>query len=411
LAPALAEAFLQKQKASDIRRVPRAEEVEMEVEGTLPGEDSVSVIEIEAHGSGTSFTALKEGRADIGMASRRINDDETKTLRSLGDMTSRANEHVLGLDGVAVIVNESNPIGALDIDKIRRIFTGAIGDWKDVGGSPGAIHLYARDNNSGTFDTFKNLVLHGEEISRRAKRFQDSRELSIEVARDVSGIGFIGMPFIGSAKALKVFEGSSVPMHPTRMTVGTEDYRLSRRLYLYTASTPENPWVKKFVEFALSDEGQKVVDAIGFIGQSLKGEQDRSPTEPISSKAQVDVPSHYYDLTKDAERLPFNVHFTSGSSKLDNKAYRDLGRLLQLMEDSHGQSIGVVLLGFTDDVGDPQKNLDLSRQRAETVKDELIAVGISPRVVEGFGKSKPVASNSTAEGRSRNRRVEVWLRR
>ncbi len=67
-------------------------------------------VEIKAHGSTTAFEGLQANACDIGMSSRRIKDDEVKRLSLLGNMTSRANEHVLALDGVAVIVNSTNPV-------------------------------------------------------------------------------------------------------------------------------------------------------------------------------------------------------------------------------------------------------------------------------------------------------------
>lgn len=418
LAPALAEAFLGKEGAKDIRRVPRAEKVEVAFEAVLPGEDVVSVIEIEAHGSSTSFTALKEDRADIGMSSRRIKRDEAKLLEEeLGDMRSRANEHVVALDGLAIIVHDGNRVTTLERDQIQGVFSGRITRWSQVGGADLPIRLYARDDKSGTFESFKSMVLRDEEIFSEAKRFEDSEELSKEVAADAAGIGFIGMPFIGETKALKVFEGSSVPTLPTRLTAGTEDYLFSRRLYLYTATTPENPWIRKFIEFALSDEGQKVVDSVGFVGQAL--DPERREEEVQETLPAEDLSPRYGQLTRRAERQRFNIFFGSNSFELDNKAHRDVGRLLQLVESSRDEKLEVVLLGFADNQGDPEENLRLSRQRAEAVKNELIAVGIVKPdgtgnrtvIVEGFGEAKLVASNSTEEGRSKNRRVEVWLRR
>src|SRR5208283_1904719 len=101
------------------------------------------------------------------------------------------------------------------------------------------------------------------QLSATAKRFEDSRALSDAVAGDASGIGFVGLPYIGSAKAVPVADAGAEPLLPTRMTVATEDYLLSRRLHLYTPASPSNPWTLKFVEFALSKAGQDVVGGEG----------------------------------------------------------------------------------------------------------------------------------------------------
>lgn len=407
LAPALAEEFLKAQGARDVQRIP-GEEGEVSVVGTLPGQSEPSAIAIAAHGSGTGFKDFGADKADIIMSSRPIKSDEKADLASYGDLTSRAGEHVLGLDGLAIIVNQANSIDSLTDEQIQGIFTGRITDWSEVGGSSGEINLYARDDESGTFDSFKEMVLRGEELASGAKRFEDSTKLSNEVSNDVQGIGFVGMPYIINAKALKVSAGSSVPMRPTALTVRTEDYLFSRRLFLYTAATPQNPWVRKFIDFALANEGQAVVNKTGFVDQAITPD---SLTKPEEADMASNLPPGYERLIRNAERLPFNFRFRTGSEELDTKAFRDLGRLMQFMSDRGDQSGEVLLLGFADAQGSEDSNLELSRKRARNVERELQAEGIRAAEVEGFGEERPVASNDTDEGREKNRRVEVWIRR
>ena len=407
LAPALAEKFLTSQGARDIRREAMGTD-ETRVTGTLEG--GPKAIEIRAHGTGTAFEALASGGADIGMASRPIRPDEKSRLASLGDLTSRASEHVLGLDGLAVIVHPANPLDALSLDQVRDVFTGKVTDWSQVGGTAGPIQIYARDDKSGTFDTFREVALRGQGLAAGARRFENSKELAQGVAGDPRGIGFIGLAFVGGAKALRIAaDRGALAMRPTVLTVRTEDYPLSRRLYLYTASAPTNPWTKRFVDFALSDAGQGVVDASGFVGQALAGQTLAASTETPAPR--IGLPPGYARFTQDAERLPFNFRFRTGSDELDTKAYRDLGRLVQLMTDPSYQRRQVLLFGFADTQGATAANLTLSRNRAQAVRSALESEGIRPAVVEGFGEELPVADNATPEGREKNRRVEIWLRR
>jgi phosphate transport system substrate-binding protein len=403
LAPELAEAFLKNLGAQDVHRVPGAAN-EVSISGRLPN-DELQTIDIAAHGTATAFEALATGKADIGMASRRINKEEQVRLAALGDFTSRASENVLALDGIAVIVHPSNPIEALTVEQVAALFTGKFQDWSQLGGSAGPVHLYAHDAKSGTFDTFRELVLHGEKIAQGAERLEGSEELSRRVARDPAGIGFTSMAFIGTTKALKISLGGSVPLRPMALTVRTEDYILSRRLYLYTPATSANPWARKFIEFSLSDAGQRIVDQMGFVGSPLS--TSSIPTEVVTTN----LPSAYAKLVRNAERLPFNFRFRSGTSELDTKAFHDLGRLVQFLADRDYRERQILLFGFSDRSG-RQEN-DLTRARAEQVRRELIIAGISPAMIEvhTFGSELPVASNETEEGREKNRRVEIWLRR
>jgi phosphate transport system substrate-binding protein len=402
LVPALAQAFLRQLGAFDARIVPGANDQEKTVEGTLPGNSSPSLIQIQAHGSATAFTALADGSCDIGMASRKINSSEIANLSSMGDMTSPASEHILGLDGIAVIVNQANPITSLTKDQLSKIFSGAITDWSAVGGSGGAVKIYARDDKSGTFDTFKSLVLGGGNLAPSAQRFEDSAALSDAVANDANGIGFIGLPYVRSAKAIAVAEAGAMPMLPNRFTVATEDYPLSRRLYLYTPATSQNKYVRQFVQFVISKAGQDIVASNGFVAQNI---------EQQHQSIAVGAPAEYKRLTAGAERLSVDFRFRTGRSDLDNKALVDLDRVISFVSDLHYSGESVLLFGFADSTGGKQMNQALSENRAKTVEQQFEQRGLHPGTVRGFGSDLPVASNDTEEGREKNRRVEIWVRK
>jgi len=401
LAPALAEAFLKAQGAANVQILPGAKPEEKIVQGVLPGDNVASAIKIAAHGSATAFTSLADSSCDIGMASRRIKPDEVAKLVQMGDMTSAGDEHVLGLDGIAVVVNASNPLSELRKDQIKRIFTGEVTDWSQIGNAHGQIDIYARDDKSGTYDTFKNLVLAGAPLASSAHRFEDSNALSEAVSSDPNSIGFIGLPFVHTAKAIAVSEKGTSALRPTRLTVATEDYSLSRRLYLYTPAIAPTKFTQKFVEFALSKQGQDVVAANGFVAQNVEREK-----QAVSATA----PEDYKTLTRNADRLSLDFRFQAGESEQDNKAQADLDRIVALIAD-RGASDTIMLFGFADSTGAPDVNQALSLDRAKVIENQLIQRGIKPAVVKGFGSALPVASNDTDEGREKNRRVEIWIKK
>jgi phosphate transport system substrate-binding protein len=402
LAPALAEGFLRRQGAGDVRTIPGDKEDEVRVLGMMPGESVPRVIEIHAHGSATAFEDLHKKSCDVGMASRKIKAAEVTQLTSFGDMSSPASEHVLGLDGIAVIVSKNNPIDALNKSQVAQLFTGEVTDWSQVGGPKGPVTIYARDNKSGTYDTFKTLVLDPKPLTKAAHRIEDSRELSDSVARDPNAIGFIGLPYVQNAKAIAVSEGEAATLMPNRMTVATEDYPLSRRLFLYTPSSPSNDLTLKFLTFALSSEGQAIVEKIGFVGQNV---------QPVPSAIPADASTRYRGLTRSAERLSLNFRFRAGKTELDNKAKDDLDRVVTFLSDQHYSGNNVLLLGFADNKGSPTVNCDLSQKRADAVRDQFILRGVHPAATTGFCSELPVASNNTEDGREKNRRVEIWVKK
>src|ERR1700733_6999826 len=259
LVPALCEEFLKFEGAISVQRKPGQKEDETDVEAVLQSQSTEPLtFEVQAHGSRTAFEDLATGKCDIGMASRRITPEEARRCATagLGDMFSPGCEIVLGLDGVCVFVNKSNPVSALTKQQLADIFSGKTTDWSQVGGNPGPINLYAGDENSGTFDTFKSLVLESRPLSTKASRFENSAKLSDEVAADPNGIGFTGMAFVRGSKPLAILDAvGGAALLPTPFTVAAERYPLSRRLFLYIPANGKNEWPQKFVEFALSELG------------------------------------------------------------------------------------------------------------------------------------------------------------
>jgi phosphate transport system substrate-binding protein len=401
LIPALAERYLKEQGATDVRRV-QGKHDETIVQGVLPGDSSPKSIEIEAHGSWTAFTDLAQGKCDVGMASRKITADETAALSSLGDMTSPASEHVLGLDGIAVIVSPTNPIQSLTKDQLARIFSGTVTHWSQMLIPRGTIHVYARDSKSGTYDTFKTLVLGNSNLVSSAVRVEDSRQLSDKVASDPDAIGFIGLPYIRSAKAVAISDTGSKPLLPTRLTVSTEDYALSRRLYLYTPTNPSNQLTVGFVSFALSRIGQESVAENGFVAQNVTAE---------SIPAATNAPSEYKRITRGANRLSLDFRFRTGSAGLDNKALVDLDRVVTFLTDLKYPGKSVILIGFADSTGTDTINIALSKNRAKAIADQFAPRGLDVGLSTGFGSALPVATNATEDGRQKNRRVEIWLKK
>jgi glucose/mannose transport system substrate-binding protein len=253
LAPAIGEEFLKHEGAISVQRKPGLREDETNLEAILPEESAEPlIIQIQAHGSKAAFDDLAAGACDIGMSSRRIKAEEAQRCAraGLGDLVSAGGEHLLGLDAIVVLVHKSNPVNALNKEQLADIFSGKITDWSQVGGRPGGINLYAMGDRSGTFDTFKALVLGNRTLSPRALRYESNAKLSDDVATDNNGIGFAGMGFMRGAKALALGEPGANPVMATPFSIVSQEYPLSRQLLLYSAVEPQSPWVRKFLDFA-----------------------------------------------------------------------------------------------------------------------------------------------------------------
>ncbi len=357
----------------------------------MPGQSQPVEVDIDAAGSATAFEGIARGECDVGMASRIVTDAEAARIRAAGhgDVRAPGSENFIGLDGIAVVVNASNPLKALSAEDLARIFDGDTTSWAAFGGS-GAIDVLARDDRSGTYDTFKALVLGDHSLAASARRFADNDALSAAVAgtrrpSDSRGCRTWGRP--GRWRSRR----RAAAIAPSRFSVATEDYSLSRRLYLYTPSPATHPLAVEFVAFAQSSEGQGIVDAEGFVDLAASAAKD---DEGCSA-----CPPAYTALMRGAKRLPYDLRFLSGSSELDSKAQRDVGRVAAAVHAQRGAQ--VVLLGFADNQGGSDANLQVSRDRAKGVADRLEAYGVHPTVVDGLGDQMPVATNDNLAGRQR----------
>ena len=243
---------------------------------------------------------------------------------------------------------------------MAKIFSGEINNWRDIGGLDKTITLYARDDNSGTWDTFKELVLAGNyQLATNAKRFESSDELAAQVATDMSAIGFTGLSSTKNTKVLAIADDNTVPMLPNEFTLATEDYPLSRRLYFYTPYSTEITLVDDYVEFCLSEQGQDIVRKTGFISQNIQGYHHSVTTQ---------APLEYQELANIGQRLSVNFRFDNGSPYLDNKAYRDIERLYDFMQKPQQAQAKLHLVGFSDAGNKSSTDTLLSRFRALAVK-------------------------------------------
>ncbi len=401
LAPALAEAWLIRTGADTVWRDSGAGPKEIFVRGRFGRR--VRAVEIWFYGSNTAFNDLAWGKCDIGMSSKPIDAQNHQRLAHLGDMRSPRNEHVIGLDGIVMAVHPWNPLEQIGVDDIARIYSGAVKDWSFVpGGNPGLISAFSRDANSGTYDVFRSLVLDGKAPAEGVNILPGNQEIEQALSTHANTLGYLPLGALARGKALRVRDGEATALSPDKINVTTEDYPLSRRLFFYTTAEPANRNVRRFVDFCQSEEGQRVVEDVGFVAQILR--LTRPETAPGAPKA-------YLEESKDALRVAINFRFNPGSMALDNKARQDISRLVRFLDREGLRGCELKLFGFTDDVGEVDGNLSISRRRAHVVSVQMRQeYGVTIGSVMGFGAALPVASNRTELGRAKNRRVEVWIR-
>jgi phosphate transport system substrate-binding protein len=418
LMPALLKAFSKSRFGADAEIDDGAKEGEKTIYlGGRESGEAKGIVDIAAHGSATAFDSLARGTASIGMASRPITGQEFARLTAAG---FAAPTSIFALDGVAVIVNAQNPVAALSIDEIASIFSGEIRDWSQVGGPAGAIKIYAPAEESGTWDTFNTSVLspRSRGLAPEAHRLESIDLLSDSVAQDANGIGFVGMAYVGNAKALGIRGQCGIVSKPSPFVVKTEQYPLTRRLFLYTNGTPPSPLVIDFLNFVLSSEAQPVIEDSGFVSQTIRSEpfeeqaqRLRTMLVTLSTKSNVQL-REFVDKLRDATLTTTAFRFRSSSSDLDDKAQQDVRAVVAYLKDKKIDPSRVMLVGFTDAVGTTARNVSLSKGRAQSVGNAIAEAGfvIPQQNMMGFGPVSPLACNDDDAGRTLNRRVELWIK-
>jgi len=221
-----------------------------------------TTIQVTGGGSGTGFAALINGTTDICNASRPIKDKEIAQIK--GKFGAAPVEIRTAIDGIAMYVHETNPIKEIALEQIKGIYTGAITNWRQVGGADAKIILYGRENSSGTYEFFREHVLGNADYSPFVQSLPGTAAIVNAVAKDKNGIGYGGAAYGKGIRHLLVKkDAQSKGYEPTVENIKSGEYPISRYLYMYTLKKPEG-LAKEFIDWILSAEGQKIVSEVGY---------------------------------------------------------------------------------------------------------------------------------------------------
>jgi phosphate transport system substrate-binding protein len=220
------------------------------------------VVQVTGGGSGTGIAALQNGTTEICESSRPMKDEEKQQIQA--KYGAPPTEIVVAKDGLSIYVNEANPVKELTVAQLRDIYTATATNWKAVGGPDEPIVLYGRENSSGTYEYFKEHVLEGKDYAASVQTLPGTAAVVNAVARDPKGIGYGGAAYAKGVRDVGVKKDDASPgVLPKAENVQSGTYPISRNLYFYLRKPPEG-LAKDFIDFVLSDEGQKLVTEVGY---------------------------------------------------------------------------------------------------------------------------------------------------
>ncbi len=203
-------------------------------------------------GSGSGITAVSEGRCDIGLSSRALKDEE------------KANglvETVLAYDGIAIIVNNDNPVTNISLEDLTKVYTGEITNWKELGGSDSEIVLIGREAGSGTRDGFETIT-NTKDLCKYRQELTSTGDVITTVSTNPDAIGYASLASVkDSVKALTV-DGVTA----TEATIKDGSYPIQRPFVLVTKSgVTLSKTAQSFYDFATSADVSEIITAAGCV--------------------------------------------------------------------------------------------------------------------------------------------------
>ncbi len=210
-------------------------------------------ITVAGGGSGVGVQKVGEGLVDIGNTGRAISDKELAQYPKLVSFP-------FAVDGVAPVVNPANKVSDLTSAQIQDIFAGKITNWKAVGGADAEIHLYSRDEASGTREVFWQKCLNKGPVVESANIVPSNGAMKVAVSQDPQALGYISIGHVDdTVKAIKL-DGVA----PTQQNAVNGSYSVVRKLYMNTNGEPR-PLVKAFIDYILGPDGAAIVGSHGYI--------------------------------------------------------------------------------------------------------------------------------------------------
>jgi phosphate transport system substrate-binding protein len=241
-------------KGSDTLGAKLVPQLAEEFKAQQPG----TTFNITAEGSTTGIAAIIDGTAQIGMSSRLTRPGEVAAAKIKGVEFKQA---IVAYDGIAVIVNSANPVKSLTKMQVEQIFNGDTTDWSAVGGPAGKISVYTRNTSSGTYSGFKELAMNKHDYAPDSQKMPGNEQIVTEVGKNPNGIGYVGLAY---TKASGIKAVGIDGLTPSKESVLSKTYPYARPTFYYTNGEPTG-LAKQFIDFTLSNAGQKIVEQVGFV--------------------------------------------------------------------------------------------------------------------------------------------------
>lgn len=209
-------------------------------------------ITVTGGGSGVGVQKVGEGLVEIGNTGRALKATEIEKYGLVS--------FPFAIDGVAVVVNPDNNIAELSTEDLKKIYAGEIDNWKTLGGNDAKITIYAREDGSGTRDTFEELAIDKGVTSPSANIINSNGAMKSAISQDVNSIGYVGIGHLNDDIKGVILDG----MVPSQENASSGNYTITRLLYMNTKGEPTGI-VKSFIDYIFTEDGAEIIESAGYI--------------------------------------------------------------------------------------------------------------------------------------------------
>ncbi len=371
------------------------------------------------------FADLLENKADIVMALREIREDERAKARAagMGDMTGPARSRVLALDALVPVVAPENPVRDITVPQLVDVLTGAITNWRDLGGPDAPISLNLPAATSGLMQAIQDQLLGRAKLAGGSRRHDRISTLVRRVATDPFALGVASFAEARPARMLTLTGPCGHALQANRRTIKTEDYPLTSPLFLYLPARRLPKVARDFLSYSRGPGAQIVIRRAGFVDQapetiSMNAQGNRLANAILSGGDEVglDELNRMIKTLQGRQRLTTSFRFEAGSSRPDAQSRSNIEQLARALEAGAYDARELMFVGFSDGQGPAAGNQDIALKRASAVRDAVLASAETANLervnvsAQAFGEAMPMACDDSAWGRQVNRRVEIWVR-
>jgi len=376
--------------------------------------------------SDSGFLALLNDETDLALSLREPTEVERRAAlaQAPDDPSLSRRVRVIALDALVPVVAPQNPVDAISLPDLARVFSGEVDNWQAFGGPDAPIALHLLEPGLGLAQAFSNRVLLPSDLGPASgiTRHASAAALAEAVAGDAYAIGVTAQSARGPARSLALQGECGFSQRATGNAVKAEDYPLTAPVFFYLAPRRLPLLVREFLAFTETEAAERVVAEAGFVNQSLtrtpmalQGTRLANAVAAAGGEIDLNDLQRMIDRLAGAERLSATFRFAGGSVDLDAQSRASAARLASAIERGVFDGRSLIFVGFSDSDGQADINQRLSLRRAESVRDAVLAAASAAepgRVtlqVDAFGEAMPMACDDTDWGSAVNRRVEVWL--